>query len=206
MTLQNTPPLFETRATAEGVVEGYGATFNGVDSYGDTIQPGAFSEAIKGALPLMLWQHQQAAPIGRWTELREDSRGLFVRGQLNMQTTAGREAYAHLREQDISGLSIGYRIPPGGVESRGDVRLLKSIDLREISIVSMPADDRARVTAVKAQRPETLRELQHALQGLGYSRRQAAALLEKGFSGLDQIEDETNEIQALADRLRAITF
>lgn len=206
MTLHKTLPLFETRATAEGVVEGYGATFGGIDSYGDTINPGAFATSLKSTTPLMLWQHRQDSPVGRWTELREDSRGLFVRGQLNMATAAGRDAFEHLRQQDINGLSIGYRIPPGGADSQGDIRLLKTIDLKEISIVSMPADEGARVTAVKAAKPVTLRELQHALQDLGYSRREAATILEKGFSGLHQMDDESTEINALAERLRSINF
>ena len=201
--LRTSLPLFETRASSEGVIEGYGATFNGVDSYGDTIAPGAFAESLKRGSPLMLWQHRQDTPIGRWTELSEDGRGLFVRGQINLATAAGRDAYAHLREQDINGLSIGYRIPPGGAESRNEVRLIKAVDLAEISIVSLPADSRARVTAVKAERPGTLRELQHALQDLGYSRREAAAIARKGFAGLD---DESTELGALLDKLRAITF
>lgn len=205
MTLHNSLPLFETRATGEGVIEGYGATFDGIDSYGDSIKAGAFAESIQRAAPLMLWQHRQDSPIGRWTDLREDSRGLYVRGQINMATAAGRDAYSHLREQDISGLSIGYRIPPGGAESRGDVRLLKAIDLAEISVVSMPADPRARVTAVKSHRPETLRELERALQDLGYSRRQAAAIAQKGFSGIEEPE-ETNDLDALLTSLRAVNF
>lgn len=205
MTL-HTLPLFETRSTAEGVVEGYGATFNGVDSYGDSIAPGAFAESLKTTRPLMLWQHRQDSPVGRWTELREDSRGLFVKGQLNMATAAGRDAFEHLRQQDVNGLSIGYRVGPDGVESKNGVRLLKAIDLQEISIVSLPADSRARVIAVKSQRPETLRDLQHALQELGYSRRQAVAILEKGYSGIAAIESEADEINALAERLRQINF
>jgi HK97 family phage prohead protease len=202
------PPLFEIRATPEGVIEGYAATFRGVDCYGDSVEPGAFSESLKrGRPPAMLWAHQHDKPIGRWIELREDARGLFVRGKLSLQTPAGRDAYAHLANDDVSGLSIGYVIPPGGATSRGDLRVLKQIDLAEISVVSIPADPGARVIAVKAQRPETLRELQHALQGLGYSRRQAAAICEKGFAGIGEAEeDPTVQLDALLGKLRAINF
>jgi HK97 family phage prohead protease len=198
-------PLFETRASAEGVIEGYGATFNGIDSHGDTIAPGAFTETLRRGMPLMLWQHRHDMPIGRWTEAREDLRGLFLRGQVNLSTAAGRDAFSHLRAHDINGLSIGYRIPPGGAERRGGVHLVKAVDLGEVSIVSLPSDPRARVTAVKAERPGTLRELQHALQELGYSRREAAAIAQKGFAGLE-LDDDSQQLDALLEQLRAVRF
>lgn len=201
--LKHTLPLFETRATSQGVIEGYASTFGGIDSYGDTIQPGAFATSLEsGKMPLMLWMHDRNAPIGRWLEMREDSRGLYATGQLNMETTKGREAYAHLRDRDISGMSIGYQLPAGAVDIQDGVRVLKSIDLIEVSIVSMPADDRARVLTVKHGKPGTLRELQHALQEMGFSRREAASIAQKGFDGL---ADESSEINEALNRIQAIT-
>ena len=187
-------PVLELRSAAQGLIEGYASTFGGIDSFGDTILPGAFAGTIAKSKPLLLWQHQADRPIGRWTDLAEDGRGLHVRGQLNMQTDAGKQAYAHLREQDINGLSIGFRIPPFGAESRDGVRQIKAADLVEISVVSLPADLSARVTVVKSEQPATLRDFERALQTIGYSRREAAAIAQHGFGA--QPDDDTEAIEA----------
>jgi HK97 family phage prohead protease len=193
-------PTLELRSVGSGIVEGYASTFNGIDSYGDSVAPGAFANTIKRNVPVMLWQHNQSAPIGRWLNLQEDSRGLHVRGQINMQTAAGKEAYSHLSEGDINGLSIGFVIYPNGAEQKDDVRILHEIDLKEISIVSLPADPNARVLQVKREltKPKTLREFEKALQDIGFSRREAEAVASKGF-----IQSESAEISEAVRRIRA---
>jgi HK97 family phage prohead protease len=193
-------PTLELRSAASGIVEGYASTFNGIDSYGDSVAPGAFANTIKRDVPVMLWQHNQSAPIGRWLDLQEDSRGLHVRGQINLQTTAGREAYSHLSEGDINGMSIGFKIAANGAEQKGDVRILREIDLKEISIVSLPADPNARVLQVKREltKPKTLREFEKALQEIGFTRREAEAIGSKGFT-----QSESAEISEAVRRIRA---
>jgi HK97 family phage prohead protease len=201
-----TPPVFEAKATAEGRITGYASVFGGVDSYGDTIHPGAFAESIAAALPVMLWAHDQSRPIGKWLEAREDSRGLYVAGQLNLKTSAGAEAFEHLRAGDIAGLSIGYSVAPGGAERRGEVRILKRVNLREVSPVALPADPAARVLSVKAL--ATARDLERALRSLGLSQRQAKALMAGGYRALADApdDDELNpdDLAALAASIRRI--
>jgi hypothetical protein len=205
MTQLHSLPVLELRSQAQGLVTGYASVFNGVDSYGDCILPGAFSATLAkhraaGTSPAMLWAHQQSEPIGRWLALAEDSRGLRVEGQLNLKTSAGQDAFEHLRAGDVNGLSIGYRVPRNGSEQRDDgVTLLKALDLYEVSVVALPADGAARISAVKAQpvRPATIRELEEALGSLGFSRREARHIAAKGFSGLADANGSEDVIQAL---------
>ena len=94
MTLCHSLPLLEVRSQAQGLIDGYASVFDGIDTYGDTILRGAFSASLlehkrAGTAPAMLWAHKQDAPIGRWTELQEDSRGLRVGGSVNMKSAAG---------------------------------------------------------------------------------------------------------------------
>lgn len=142
-----------------GLLSGYASIFDGEpDSYGDVIARGAFAASLRqykaaGAAPLLLWQHDPSEPIGVWLELREDQTGLFVSGRLVLDTRRGQEAYALLKAGALNGLSIGYRAKsherrPGGG------RLLKEIDLIEISLVSIPAASAARITSVKSARAE----------------------------------------------------
>ena len=138
-----------------GTISGYAAVFNGPpDSYGDVIAPGAFAASLTehkaaGSRPLLLWQHDPTQPIGVWEEVREDAKGLAVTGRLVLETRAGAEAYALLRAGALSGLSIGFLTKKAETRPGGG-RLLKAADLIEISLVSRPAQSRARVTGVKA--------------------------------------------------------
>ncbi len=204
MTLHQSLPLLEVRYQPQGSVEGYASVFGGVDSYGDTIVPGAYQKSLakhrkSGTTPVMLWSHKQESPIGRWVTLAEDARGLSVSGQLNMKTTAGQEAYAHLQAGDLNGLSIGFRVAPGGSEYKGGVNYLKEIELLEVSVVAVPADSAARISSVKSleAKPATLRELEGALQRIGYSRREAQNIAAKGFAAAGDPESSDELIKAL---------
>lgn len=175
-----------------GEIEGYGSTFGGEpDSYGDVIAPGAYSDSLAahksaGTMPKMFWQHDSREPIGKWFEAKEDSKGLFLRGKLNMGVQRAREAYELLKERDIDGLSIGYRIKEYYVDTDTGVWTLEKIDLREVSIVSIGANDNATIASVKAAKAAhelsdrlkagdrlTEREFETWLKGLGFSNSQA---------------------------------
>jgi HK97 family phage prohead protease len=201
--------LLEVRADPQGLISGYASTFNGVDSYGDSIAPGAFAASLAKGMPVMLWSHDRAAPVGRWTEAKEDGRGLRVTGELNLKTAAGRDAFEALRAGDLNGLSIGFRVPPGGAEIKGGIRLLKQVDLAEVSIVTIPADPAARVDTVKAaHKPGTAAELQRALQDLGFSRRHATAIVQRGFPAIGEVdaaEAEEHRQAAALESIRAAT-
>lgn len=178
-------------------IKGYASVFGDIDSYGDTIIKGAYSATIKAnktGLP-MLWQHNTDNLIGRWTSLKEDDKGLIVEGRLTPGHSMAEDVYASLKNGDVDGMSIGFSIPAGGASERGDgVRVLKKIDLREVSVVVMPADRNALISAVKAadmQRREFRALLQKAMRDAGceLSRKDAEALLDGGFGALTATRD-----------------
>ncbi|WP_061976667.1 HK97 family phage prohead protease [Aureimonas sp. AU20] len=145
-------PNFPRAAAAPpppGFVSGYASLFERTDLSGDRIRPGAFARALheRGVGGIrMLWQHDPTKPIGVWTRLIEDGRGLLAEGQLALDTAQGREAFALLRAEALDGLSIGFRTRASRpLRERGARRLLLDIDLLEISIVTFPMQEAARV-------------------------------------------------------------
>jgi HK97 family phage prohead protease len=184
---------FETKSlSAAGEFEGYASTFGNVDSGGDIVEPGAFIESVvkaksDGRTIPMLWQHDQREPIGAWKDIAEDVKGLYVKGQLLIEDDPlAKRAYAHLKNKSIGGMSIGYSIPAGGAapdDKRRGVTRLSKIDLREISLVTMPMNIQARVTGVKAildgGNLPTVREFEEHLRDAGFSKSLAAAIAGK---------------------------
>ena len=185
-----------------GTLSGYAASFSTVDLGGDMILPGAMAATLaehkaRGSLPALLWAHDMSAPIGRITRLQEDRKGLYTEAQLTLETRAAKEAYALLKDGAVSGLSIGYSVPDGGAEYRGDTRLLKQISLFEVSIVSVPMNPAARVTAVKAMDCTTLRELEHLLrESLSLSSRKSHAAANALWPLLSDRDDPADERDA----------
>ena len=134
-----------------------------------------------------------AEPVGKLIGLQEDARGLQVRGKLNLNTAAGVKAHEHLKAGDVSGLSIGYIVPPGGQEQkRSGARILKKLNLHEVSLATIPADARARVTGVKML--TSLSELERGLRGeikLNLPRGAAAKIAAVGWPALVGGEDDS---------------
>lgn len=174
----------EVKADEAGSVEGYGSVFGGVDSYGDTIAPGAFAKSIAKRKPKMLWQHRMDKPIGVWDEVSEDGHGLRLRGRL-ADTELGREARKLAQMGALDGLSIGFRTIAD--EMSGNNRVLKEVDLWEVSFVTIPADPAARLTGIKSL--ETERECERALCDMGFSRREAKAFIARGWGGVRDLRD-----------------
>jgi len=134
-------------------IDGYAAVFDVPDQAGDIIRRGAFSangkklidtEQFRGT---MLYQHAADRPLGRWLECREDQYGLLVHGEIFLDTDIGRNAYALLRGGGLDGLSIGFK-PRRVRRQRDGRRELLSLALWEISIVTFPMADGARIQRV----------------------------------------------------------
>ncbi len=180
---------FEVKSLSEetGAYEGYGSVFGNVDSYGDVIEPGAFVETLKSnRRPKMLREHDTRRICGRWEEIREDDRGLYMRGRLIREVQDGAEAYTLMKEGELDGLSIGFRVTEADWTETDEqwLRTIKGIDLFEDSLVAFPANEAARVDAVKAARL-TERDLERKLtRDAGLSRSVARALMREGFDGL----------------------
>jgi HK97 family phage prohead protease len=140
--------LEEVQIDEKGQFEGYASVFNNVDRHGDIVMPGAFRKTISEnpSVPI-LWQHDQSKPIGVTMAIREDNNGLLVKGELNLDTQLGREAYSLLKQGALKGLSIGYQVIKDDLAGR--VRQLKEVRLMEYSLVTFPANELAQVTSIK---------------------------------------------------------
>jgi HK97 family phage prohead protease len=157
----------------DGTFAGYGSVFNVQDGGYDIVLPGAFAETLAehkaaGTMPKLLWQHDPWEPIGIWSDVREDARGLYCEGKLLLDIELGRKAHVLLKHRAIDGLSIGYECldweveesepapassGPGGmyVWCGPQVRRLKKINLWEVSVVTFPMNTEARVNTVKRE-------------------------------------------------------
>lgn len=143
-----------SQVEADGTFEGYASLFRLPDLGRDVVEPGAFTESLarRGASGVkLLWQHDPAEPIGRWTSLIEDTRGLFVRGRLSLGVARARDIHALMRDGAVDGLSIGFRTLRQRNDLQNGVRRLIRIDLWEISIVTFPMLPEARISAVKCR-------------------------------------------------------
>lgn len=163
----------------EGEFTGYGSVFGNVDSQGDRIASGAFAASIAAKAPKMLWQHDVWEPIGKWTEAREDGNGLFLRGKLTLGCQRGADAYALMKDGALDGLSIGYRTKRYAME--GNTRVLQEVELVEVSLVTVPANDMALITGVKSDMSE--RDFETALRNFGFDRTAAKIITAQGFKG-----------------------
>lgn len=179
----------------DGSIEGYGSKWGFEDSYGEIVVKGAFTESLqeKGGAPFpMLWQHRSDLPVGVWTKYAEDDIGLKVKGQLNLKTQRGQEAYSDIKIQAVTGLSIGYFelvADTWEAASKQGYRNLYKLDLREISPVTFPALKEASIDAIKARKAHgqlpTLREFEEALrEKLLLSRADAQFIAAQGFKAL----------------------
>lgn len=176
----------EIRATGDdGTVEGYGSVFGVKDSYDDIIVAGAFKASLAahkqaGTMPAMLWQHDPAEPIGVWDDMSEDANGLKVRGRLALDTVKGREVHALLRMGALNGLSIGFVATAKTWNDKDGTRTISEIDLWEVSLVTFPANGKARVTGVKAfdvASITTIRQAEGALRDAGLPDDKAKAFI-----------------------------
>lgn len=155
------------------VIEGYASLFGACDQGGDVVSKGAYAASLKastaeGRRIKMLWQHDPACPIGVWDEVREDSRGLWVKGRLLTEVAKGREAAELISAGAIDGLSIGYRTLKAAKNDKGQ-RLLTELELWEVSLVTFPMLPSARVVAKSddgsSEADTMMRDMAAALRG-----------------------------------------
>lgn len=195
----------------KGMFSGYGSIFNNKDLGNDIVLEGAFAKSIASKGPRgvkMLYQHKADEPIGVFDEIIEDKRGLKVKGRLAMGTQKGREVYELMKMGAIDGLSIGYRVAPKGADydEKGKRRMIKEVDLMEISAVTFPMNPRARVSAVKGEQ-RSVRDWEAFLRDEGeLTRSEAKVAANAVFKALDQREvgDEQKEVMDSITKLTSI--
>lgn len=199
----------------DGSFTGYGSVFNTKDQGGDIVIPGAFSKSLKkwadnGRQVPVLWQHKTDEPIGSWADLNEDDHGLL--GDANLWTDDApyaRIAHKGMKTKTITGLSIGYRIKREEYDKKAGANRLIELDLVEISVVTNPMHDDARVSNVKTLiaaggRP-SMKEFENFLREAGFSKSEAACIVASGYSKLpsrgEPGGDPGDEAKAILDIL-----
>jgi HK97 family phage prohead protease len=148
-----TVPL-EIKSLSEREFEGHGSMFGNIDHGGDVVIKGAFRRSLAAhkkanQLPQMFWMHDPSRVPGKWTDMHEDDKGLVVKGVL-APTELGNEVHTLLKMDAVRGLSIGFVTKDQDYDRDGN-RLIKEVDLWEVSIVSMPMNPLAQVHYVKSQ-------------------------------------------------------
>jgi HK97 family phage prohead protease len=165
-----------------GLFEGYASVFGNIDQGRDIVAAGAFKKSIdnKAASNIkMLWQHQQDKPIGVWSSFSEDSNGLYVKGNLALGTTLGKDTYELMKLGAVDGMSIGFYSLDEDYDQ--GIRTIKTADLREVSIVTFPMNESATVTTVKSLLDFTQEDLESALMNYGVSLCDAKSIIKSGL-------------------------
>lgn len=216
-------PLKEVKMAADdssnvGEFSGYASVWGSVDLGGDMIERGAYTKTLdewhnKGQLPQLLYYHNDQIIIGDWLEMREDDKGLFVKGRLwvkgDLRIESAVMAYNVLRGTSVKGLSIGYRARDYEIQEQIDgsqIRLLKEIELFEVSIAPYSMEPKAKVHAVKSLTDEdgqilTKREVEKVLRDAKLSRRQAKAFIGGGYDALVRDEQSVVDVEDRDDSL-----
>ncbi|KGQ33950.1 MULTISPECIES: HK97 family phage prohead protease [Gallibacterium] len=199
----------------DGFFAGYCNVFDVKDSYDEIVRKGAFLASInawqsRGKMPPVLWNHDRNQPIGVWTTLKEDEHGLYGEGRLLINDVAkAKEVHALLMAGAIDGLSIGYRLNKWSYDEQNEILELLDIDLTEISVVTMPANEESRISVVKSALEKgslpTLSEFEKALRDLGFSKSQAVTVASHGLRKLlNQGEPDNNHISNAITILKSI--
>jgi HK97 family phage prohead protease len=191
-----------------------------VDLGGDVILPGAFKRTLaqhksEDTLPAMFWMHDMSRIPGKWLDMAEDDKGLATKGEL-APTDLGKEVHTLLKMEAVRGLSIGY-IPKEIDYNSDGIRVIKDVDLLEVSIVSIPMNPKAQIQHVKSrlsalgeyvpredEMAELKRECEHFLRARGFSRKMAckyAANLFNGFSETLEPKNDHGEMPAVTREL-----
>lgn len=194
----------------DGSIEGYGSVFDVVDSYEDSIAKGAFEKSIAehksaGTMPAMLWQHRSDQPIGIWTEMSEDGKGLTLKGRLALDTEKGKEAHALLKMGALNGLSIGFVSKQWAYDRETEIRTLTEIEIWECSVVTFPANSKARITGVKStEEIATLKDAERVLRDSGFSKQDALAFVSriKTLSSRSD-SDDMGELKSALEKLKS---
>ena len=201
-----------------GKFSGYASVFGGVDSYGDTIMPGAFAETLaKNGMPKMFFNHEWDMPIGKYTFAQEDQIGLKVSGEYTPELGLAEDVYAAMKHGTIDGLSIGGYLASGDYEETEQGRIIhRWTNLVEISPVVFPADSAARIGDVKSINFEALlpeckteRDIERLLRDAGLGKWEAMATVSRVKAIIDgrdaQDSANTKSLDAVLERIKRIT-
>lgn len=199
---------------ADGFFAGHGSVFGNTDRANEIVAPGAFAASLaerkaKGRKLPILWQHKHDEPLGVYTRVEEDERGLYVEGNLLVkEVPKAAEVAALIRSGAVDGLSIGYIVREDSFDEKTRTRTLKRVDLLEVSIVSVPANDDARIEQIKSKVAHgglpTLPEFERLLREAGFSKTQSAVIATRGLAHLLRSESAAPANSSVAPLIEAL--
>lgn len=198
---------FELKAddSDEGSFTGLASVFGNVDLGGDVVAKGAFNRSLREAqrvkrMPRFLLHHDPRQVAGVFTKMEETDTGLEVEGRFNLEKQSAREAFADLKMGAIDGLSIGFITRRATRDDKTGIRTIKEADLMEVSLVTFPMNEEARIGGVKsiADQITTIREFEDYLRDAGFSAQAAKSIASSGFKESERRDDAQDEtLQAL---------
>lgn len=141
----------------KGIFEAYVSVFGNVDSYGEIVDQGAFKEWLEQYFPRYpkgVWAHNWDEPIIKTIEIREDERGLYVKGQFVLKVQRAAEIYELMKEGVITDFSFGFRVLEDRMDPDTNLRHLTKIAIYEYSPVLVGANNQATLLGVKSDGEE----------------------------------------------------
>ena len=192
----------EIKSLSSMQFEGHGAVFGNIDLGGDVILPGAFTRTLEnhkaaGTLPSMFWTHKEHLVPGVWLDMMQDDKGLAVKGEL-APTELGKEVHILLKMEAVKGLSIGYL--PTDVDYASDgVRILKEIDVFEVSPVALAMNPKAKIVHVKSRLSARGEYVPEAMEIAELKRDAERYLRSRGFSKAMATQCASNIFHELID-------
>lgn len=184
----------------DGYISGYCSVFGQVDTYDDTIEPHAYDAVVaSGVKPLMFFNHSSyGVPIGVWDKMSVDERGLFIEGRLNLNNSKGKEVYEALKFGSMNGLSVGIAMQDEDMEcDKEGVRHIKNVrEIYEVSIVNFPADKNARISDIKSDKINSIRDVEHSLCEVGFSQNEAKGIISLVKTALTKEQRDADKAKA----------
>jgi len=141
---------------AEGEFTAYASVFGNVDSYGDVVEPGAFTKTLEDwgsrgyPIPL-LWGHDTSNPdhnVGEVQKAEQDDHGLLIKGAIDLEGPKGPQVYRLVKGRRVNNMSFAYDIVDA--TEKDGLQYLKELALHEVSIVPLGANAETEILAVKA--------------------------------------------------------
>ena len=152
---------FKADESIDGVfsVSGYGSVYEVVDRGGDIVKKGCFDESLSIKKPLFLWSHDASEPIGRFSEVKSDEYGLFLKGEMPKSDdfVKGR-VMPQVKIGSVKGFSVGFFVQEYYFDDDGN-RVITKGELVEVSLVTFPMNESAQVTSFKNQSTESEDEI-----------------------------------------------
>ena len=129
-------------------IEGYAST-NDIDRSGDVVAAGVWEKGLENYLknPIILAYHDYTKPVGRMVEHKVDGKGLWIKARIS---PAAEHVYDLVKDGIMTAFSIGFRVIDAEYNQAAEVFLIKEVELHEISVVPVPANQNTLFSLSKA--------------------------------------------------------